>query len=301
MLLKNIWLKLTNNQEYQKQKILNQRNKIIFEYKNKYEPELNKIRKKIKNQNELNFLHSGHAADIVNVLPVIKELSKKHKCNLFINLNKKVKNYYKHPAGKYYLNDKIFGMLFPLLKNQTYLNKVEKYSNQNIDINFDLLRSLPINLLFDNMTYASIITGIKPDISETFIEAPHNKKLKGKIIIQRTFRYRNDLIDYNFLNKFNDLFFVGTLEEFKDLKNVVKNLNFYDCKDFLDMASVVKSSKFVIANSSITFPLAEGLHVPRLLESSPVFPAAQPHGLNAYNFYFQSDFEALVNILNNEN
>ena len=48
MLLKNIWLKLTNNQEYQKQKILNQRNKIIFEYKNKYEPELNKIRKKIK-------------------------------------------------------------------------------------------------------------------------------------------------------------------------------------------------------------------------------------------------------------
>ena len=71
--------------------------------------------------------------------------------------------------------------------------------------------------------------------------------------------------------------------------------------DFLDMASAVKSSKFVIANSSITFPLAEGLQVPRLLESSPEFPAAQPHGLNAYNFYFQSDFEELINILNNQN
>ena len=192
-------------------------------------------------------------------------------------------------------------MLFPLLNNQTYLNKVEKFSNQNIDINFDLLRSLPINLLFDNSTYASIITGIKPDLSETFIEAPHHKELKGKIIIQRTFRYLNDLIDYTFLNKFNDIFFVGKFEEFKDLKNVVKNLKFYDCNDFLDMASVVKSSKFVIANSSITFPLAEGLQVPRLLESSPEFPAAQPHGLNAYNFYFQSDFEELINILNNQN
>lgn len=301
MLLKNIWLKLTNSQEYQKQKILHLRNKTVFEYKSKYEPELIKIRKKIKNQNELNFLHSGHAADIVNVLPVIKELSKNHKCNLIINLNKKVKNYYKHPAGKNYLNDKIFSMLYPLLNNQTYLNKVEKYSNQNIDVNFDLLRSLPINLLFDNSTYASIITGVKPDLSETFINAPHHKELKGKIIIQRTFRYRNDLIDYTFLNKFNDLFFVGTFEEFKDLKNAVKNLNFYDCKDFLDMASVVKSSKFVIANSSITFPLAEGLQVPRLLESSPDFPAAQPHGLNAYNFYFQPDFEELINILNNQN
>lgn len=299
MLLKNIWLKLTNSQEYQKQKILNLRNKVVVEYKREYEPELKKIRQKIKNQSELNFLHSGHAADIVNVLPVIKELSKKHKCNLIINLNKKVKNYYKHPAGKYYLNEKIFNMLYPLLNNQTYLNKVEKYSNQNIDINFDLLRSLPINLLFDNSTYASIITGIKPDLSETFIDAPHHKELKDKIIIQRTFRYRNDLIDYAFLNKFNDLFFVGTFEEFKDLNNVVKNLNFYDCKDFLDMACVVKSSKFVIANSSITFPLAEGLHVPRLLESSPHFPAAQPHGFNAYNFYFQSDFEELVNNLSN--
>ena len=66
------------------------------------------------------------------------------------------------------------------------------------------------------------------------------------------------------------------------------------------MASVVKSSKFVIANSSITFPLAEGLHVPRLLESSPAFPAAQTHGLNAYNFYFQSDFEEFFNLLNSQ-
>ena len=35
-------------------------------------------------KNELNFLHSGHMGDIINALPVIKQLSKTHKCNLFI-------------------------------------------------------------------------------------------------------------------------------------------------------------------------------------------------------------------------
>ena len=78
----------------------------------------------------------------------------------------------------------------------------------------------------------------------------------------------------------------------------MKNLDFYDCKDFLDMASVVKSSKFVLANSSITFPIAEGLNIPRLLESCPDYPAAQPHGDNAFNFYFQVHFENLFRHLN---
>ena len=63
------------------------------------------------------------------------------------------------------------------------------------------------------------------------------------------------------------------------------------------MASIIKSSKFVIANSSIAFPIAEGLNKPRLLESCPYFPAAQPHGSNAYNFYFQPHFEILFNKL----
>jgi hypothetical protein len=67
------------------------------------------------------------------------------------------------------------------------------------------------------------------------------------------------------------------------------------------MANIVNSSKFVIANSSITFPIAEGLQVPRLLEACPDFPAAQPHGKNSFNFYFQSHFEEKFNYLNNLN
>ena len=91
---------------------------------------------------------------------------------------------------------------------------------------------------------------------------------------------------------------MGTKEEFDDMHFTVKNLEFYDCKDFLEMASIIKASKFIIANSSLVFPIAEGLKIPRLLEACPYFPAAQPHGINGFDFYFQSHFEKLFANLN---
>ena len=298
MIFKKFWAKLTNNQKYQELKYKEQSKKNVLIFKKHYENEINLIKKKIYSQERLNFFHSGHAADIINVLPVIKKLSINHKCNLYINLNKPIKFYYKHPAGKYYINDKIFKMLLPLLQKQKYLNEIKVFDNHKIDINFDLIRELPINLLFDNATYASVVTGINPDLSSVYIDADEHKEHKKKIIIQRTFRYRNELISYKFLNKYGNLIFVGTPNEYEDLKNDIPNLGFYDCKDFLDMANIIKSSKILIANSSIAFPIAEGLKKPRLLEASPEFPAAQPHGENSFNFYFQSHFEEKFNILN---
>ena len=298
MFLKKIWNKIINNQKNQELRFFKEREKNLSLFKDKYEDQINLIKKNIKNKNKLNFLHSGHAADIINVLPVIKKISETHECNLYININKPIKFYYKHPAGNFYINSRIYKMLEPLLKKQKYLEEVNIYSNQDIDINFDLIRDLPINLLFDNITYASVITGVQPDLTKPFISADSHSEFNNKIIIQRTFRYRNQFISYEFLNNFNDIFFVGTNEEYQDLKKIVKNLNFYDCKDFLDMANIVNSSKFVIANSSITFPIAEGLQIPTLLEACPDFPAAQPHGKNSFNFYFQSHFEEKFNFLN---
>ncbi len=297
MFFKSLWLKLTNSNEFRAQKFLKIREKAKKEYELKFSQEIEEIHKKINNQKKLNFLHSGHAADIVNLLPVIKELSLEHECNLFIRLNRPLKFYYKHPADGVFINKKIFLMLKPLLDNQDYLNKVEVYDNQPIDIRLDMYRDMPINQLFDNITYASISTGIRPNFNLPFLKVEDHPQLTNKIILQRTFRYRNDFINYEFLNNQKDLFFVGTKDEFLDMKKEVKNLNFYDCNDFLDMARIIKSSKLVIANSSIAFPLAEGLNKPRLLEACPYFPAAQPHGENAYSFYFQPHFESLFNKL----
>ena len=279
---KNFWHKIVNREK----------NVGLENFRNNFEDQINNIQKKIETHKELNLLHSGHAADIVNVLPVIKELSKKHKCNLYIGIDKPLKTYYpKHPAGDVFINNKIYNMLEPLLKKQSYINKVKKFNDEKIDINFDIIREIPINLLFDNTKYSFVVTGIQPNLVLPYIESDNHDKLINKVVIQRTFRYRNPFINYKFLNEYENLLFVGTKEEFDDMKLDVKKLEFYDCKDFLEMSSIIKSSKFVIGNSSLAFPIAEGLKVPRLLEACPHFPAAQSHGVNAFDFYFQSHFE----------
>lgn len=299
MFFKKIWKKITNKKEYQYLKSIESNKKSNEEFKVKFEPYINNIQKKIKSQKELSILHSGHSGDIINALPVIKELSKTHLCNLYININKPLNRiYYNHPGKDVFINEKIFKMLLPLLKNQNFINKIDRHKSEKIDINFDIFRELPINISFDNLRYSFQIAGIQPDIDTPYLEVDSHEKIKNKIIVQRTFRYRNQFINYKFLNNYKEIYFVGTLNEYKDLKQDVKNLIYYDCKDFLEMAQIIKSSKFFIGNSSVGFPIAEALKTPRLLESCPYFPAALPHGKNAYDFYYQAHFEKFFKILN---
>lgn len=301
MFFKKFFTKLKNKEEYQHLKDESKIKKSAEIFKANFKSQISDISKKILEQKNLNFLHSGHAADIVNVLPVIKELSKNHTCNLFININKPINYYFKHPAGKYYINEKIFKMLDPLISSQDYINKFQIFKNEKIDINFDLLRELPINLLLDNTRYATLLTGVHPNLTSEFINAEFHNAIKDYVVIQRTFRYRNQFINYNFIKNYKKILFIGIKNEFDDFKKSVNNCEFHDCKDFMEMAQIIKSSKFTIGNSSLAFPIAEGLKTPRLLESCPYFPAAQPHGKNGYDFYFQEQFEQLFSKLYKKN
>ena len=169
-LLKKYWLKITDKTKLEETKILERIEKEKKIFQDKFEHQINNFYKKIQSNQPLNLLHSGHAADVVNVLPVIKELSKNHECNLYIQINKPLKYYHKHPAGNVFINTKIYNMLRPLLSSQKYINKVEKFNNQSIDIDFDIYREMPINLLFDNTKYSFLITGLQPSLLEPYIE-----------------------------------------------------------------------------------------------------------------------------------
>ena len=294
-----LWYKIFNKQKYQSIKNFEkiEYNKKIF--KEKYEKYIEDIQEKIKSKKELSFLHSGHCGDIVCSLPALKELSKTHKCNLFVQSNKPMPvSYYKHPAGNVYISDRMLDIFIPLLKKQDFLHKVEKYKSQKIDINLNIFRVLPVNIIFDQARWFFHVTGVQVDLTEKYLNITDHETIKNKIIIHRSFRYRNYFINYNFLNSYKNLLFIGTKNEYEDLKKEIKNLEFYDCKDFLDMAKIIKSSKFFIGNSSIGYNLAEGLKVPRLLEACPNFPVVRPHGKNAYDFYYQIHFEKFFKILN---
>jgi len=298
--LKNFFPKFINKKNYLKNKKLLEieNDKKIF--KENYEDYIYKIQDVIRDKKKISFMHSGHTGDMLLNLPVIKEISKTHKCKFFVQLNSPNPKYYdEHPAGQFLMNKQIYDMVFPLLANQKYIESVEVFNNQHIDVNLDIIRKLGLNLIFDNMKYGFHVTGVQPDLNKEFLECNEHPVLKKKIIIHRTLRYQNHFINYNFLEKHEDAYFVGTFKEYEDLKKNLKNLKFYDCKNFLEMAMIIKSSKVFIGNSSIGIIMAEGLKVPRLLEASPHFPAAQIHGEKGYDFYFQAHFEKYFNLLYN--
>jgi len=193
---------------------------------------------------------------------------------------------------------KVFGAAINKLKALVQ-NKVEKYKDQNIDINLDFFRSLPINFNDDFIRYFSLLTGVYPDLSLPSLFVKENKQFENKVIIIRSTKRKNIFINYRFLIDYKDLIFIGLKDEYLDLKKEVSNLEFYECKNFLEMAEIIKSGKFFLGNMSLGFALAEILKVPRLLENFPEYNVVNPHGPNAYDFYFQDHFEKLFKDLYN--
>ena len=298
MLLKKIWFKIFDKQRYKDLKSLYNIEKDKKVFKEKFENYIQGIQAKIKNKKELSFLHSGHCGDVICSFPVIKELSKTHKCNLYIQTNKPMPtNYFKHPGKGVFIDDRMLNLFLPLLKQQSFLKKAEKFDKHEIDINLDIFRELPVNIIFDQARWFFHVTGIQTDLVEKYLDSSEHENIKKKIIIHRSFRYRNYFIDYKFLKNKKNLLFVGTKDEYTDLKKEVEHLEFHDCKDFLEMAQIIKACKFFIGNSSLGYDIAEGLKVPRLLEACPNFPVKRPHGKKAYDFYYQIHFEKFFNIL----
>lgn len=294
------WYKRTNKAKYQEYKLLLNDQKLIHSYNNNFKFKIEAIEKVLLEKEELNFKHSGHIGDLFYALPVIKEISKTKKCNLYIRVNHTMgkKGYYKHPAGNVMISDRIFNMSLPLLQGQNYIHSVQKWNNESIDVDLDLFREFPFSKNFHSIRWYYQITGFQPDMNLSFIDVKPNEKFKNKIVVVRTFRGRNPLIDYSFLNDYDNLLFLGIKSEYDDFVKTVPNTEFYDVKDFLELAQIMKSSKFVITNQTFAFALAEGLKVNRVLEANPFIPAVFPVGNNGYDFYFQKQFENIVKKMN---
>ena len=304
MYIKKLFYKLTNKDKHfhykmNLKKAANIKQNVRL-FKKEFKQKIINIQKSIENKKELSFLHYGHLGDVVNSLPVIKELSKTHKCNFYIQAKKPLEpnaRHYKHFGDYVFLTDANVDMLLPLFMNQPYIHKVDKYTNQEIDIDLNLIREMPIDFNIDSVRWYSQLTGIHTDLSVPYIFAEPHDVIKNKVTIMRNVRRKNYFTNYKFLKKYENLLFIGLNDEYEDLKKEVPNLEFYDCKDFLEMAQIIKSSKLFLGNLSFGYTIAEGLKIPRLLESVPEFPLVYPNGKNAYDFYFQEHFEKLFSYL----
>ncbi len=113
------------------------------------------------------------------------------------------------------------------------------------------------------------------------------------IVINRTDRYLNPIIDYKFLKPYEDrIIFVGHLDEHLAFcKENDLDIVRFDSNDLFGVAFVINSCKFFIGNQSLCFAIAEGLKVSRILEVSPELPNVIPHGKNGFDFLHQANLE----------
>ena len=285
--MKNIFKKIFKNKSKDKEK----------KFTDFVLPQIQNYSDIVASKSTISFLHYGHLGDIVNSLPVLKELSKNKIIHLYIQKDKKIPKHVlskDHPFGEVYLTEKSIQKIIPLLREQKFIKKAEIHDGQKIDIDLNFFRELPINFNIDSVRWYFQLTGCFPDLSKSYLDVPNHPKFKNYIVIMRSLRRQNKFINYSFLSSYKNKVFVGLKNEFEDLKDKIDNLEYYDSENFLELASIIKNSKIFIGNLSFGYAMAEALKVPRLLESAPNFPLVYPNGEKAYDFYFQTHLEDFV-------
>ncbi len=210
------------------------------------------------------------------------------------------------------VNSKMWEMVKPLIESQEYIHSFEKYEGQKIDLDFDVIRGktfvgLPNLMIQSWIMYA--FPDLDVDLSKPWVHLPEVKnhriikQVKGKVILNFTQRYRNDIIDYFFLQNYApDLIFAGTEEEYWLFCNrwnlTIPRL---EVKDFLEYAYAIKYCRFILGCQSFGWNIAQAIHAPRIIELCRFAPNVQPMiGERSYGFFHQVGVEYYFRRLYNE-
>jgi hypothetical protein len=258
--------------------------------------------------NKVAFRHSFNAGDVIYSLWSVKKfcLDNNVKADYYQHLNKMTHHEEGHPTRTkemvmVTLNNYMYDMMKPLIESLPFIDKFLPWQGEQA-VNLDRIREININLPFGDIRkwYGYAYPDMQVDIgSELFgleeVGGQWLPEYRDAVVINRTTRYRNDVINYGFLQRIkNPIYFVGALEEYADMLNWVPKAKYVKVKNFKELASVIASSKLFIGNQSFCFALAEAMKSPRVLEVSPKYPNVITAGPNGYDFMDNQCFEQLV-------
>ena len=301
--LKKIWLKLTDEEGHKRYKRQRSHYKITSKLEKFVEEGFDttpdEIILKAASAAEINVLHNGNAGDIIYSLPLLKKLHELagKPVNLVLKINEplNIGNGYEHPLGSVMLNEKMVSSLKPLLETQPYLNEIVVFDLQKIHLDLTLFRKAGFAMDKGNIArWNFFTTGITPDLASPWISVRPNTDFAEFIVLARSSRYNNALVDYSFLAGYKQLVFVGVESEYREMKKSIPGLKWRQVSDFLELAEIIAGCKVFIGNQSFPYSIAEGLKCKRLLEVFYQIPNVMPEGENGYDFCFQKHFEWLV-------
>lgn len=211
------------------------------------------------------------------------------------------------------VNNTGFQMIKPLIESQEYIHSFVPYSGQKIDLDFDVIRGktdvgLPQGLIQTWLVYA--YPDLSYDISTPWISLNGNipkkiaEQVKGKIIVNFTERYRSHApLDYFFLKNYvPDLIFSGTEKEhFLFCNRWQLTIPRLEVKNFLELAYAIKGSRFILANQSFNWNLANAMGHPRVLEVCKWAFNCHPNiGEDNYGGFYQTAIEYYFRLLYNK-
>lgn len=252
----------------------------------------------------ISFKHSGNVGDIIYSLPALRSVlqnKKEQKADYYLNVGVKTGYSGWHPLGNILLNKDFVNKLKPLLETQSYINKVKIYNNEKIDVDFDHFRKIPINPFTYCIPrwYFLFIVGANWDLSKPWLEVEPDYRFKDKVLVARNQRLQSQFINYKFINDYSsDVVFVGVEKEFEDFQKECPSCKeFFQADDFLQLAQVIKGSRFLVANQGLIYTLAESMKTPRILETNNKAANNIPTGPNGYEALFQKGFEYWFKVL----
>lgn len=264
---------------------------------------MEEIEKNIKS-GFLRFLFATNIGDLCYAMPSMRSICRKYnkKAIIYLRLNVKATYYEgaKHPNGDVMLTRKSYEMMRPLLMAQDWVEAVEVFCGDKYDIDMDVIRRESIGLPNGHIArwYFLSYPDMCCDLTEKWVQYTPNPEIvelvKKSIIVNFTERYRNNYVDYQFMNfvhKDIPILFAGTGGEFETFQKLVPRTQYLKVDDFDELACAIDNCKFFMGNQSFCYALAEGLKKDRIMEYCTWAQNCFPYGDNGYEFVKQNALE----------
>lgn len=210
------------------------------------------------------FKHSGDIGDIIYALPTIKALGGGM---LYLSINK-IDN--QKPGMPTKFNLQGVNALIPLLKKQPYITDATLWNNEKVDYNLDEFRhqNLRENLARTHCKHFKVDENL---VEQQWLWADKIELPEGrKFVFARSSRYHGDL-NWGAITQAHahQAVFVGLPQEYEEFCkafNCKDRLLYMPTKDYWELACIINSCELFYGNQSSPYAVAQGLHIPNILE-----------------------------------
>ena len=205
----------------------------------------------------LTFVHAGDIGDVIYCLPSIRFWG-----GGILKFSEKGSAREKMSPGR-------VDLIAPLLLQQPYIKQIEMHDEGYADFDFRAFRIMHAhhkNLLEGHSQWV----GCPPNAGKIPWITVVKKKL-FQYVVNRTARYHNDKFPWQKIGRLGlDATFVGTVEEFEEMKKLWPTLSHTVTPTYLEAAQLIAGSERYIGNQSACYAIAEAMKHPRIQETWPL-------------------------------